>query len=306
MRNLVIGCDGTWNDTDGELTNVASLLNACSARNQVTHYEGGGGQGHLEALPGGIYGKGLDRQILGGYRFLRKRFADADHEPADNRVFIFGFSRGASVARRLASLLSYSGVPVKAWDVELAWQLYQNQDADSVAALKGEGPLKEIPIEMVGVWDTVKTTTDADFDDHKLPECVVAGYHAMAIDEQRKLFPVLKWNREGRVTQTWFFGVHSDVGRGYGQTALSDIALQWMVDRGYGHGLRFKVSAINQLKSDPLDRIHDSYDGIWKGLGKRSRANSPSARIHDSVRARLEGRDDYQPGNLPPDPNYES
>lgn len=42
VRNLIIGCDGTWNDTDETaLTNVAKLLNACTAKNQVTHYEEG-------------------------------------------------------------------------------------------------------------------------------------------------------------------------------------------------------------------------------------------------------------------------
>jgi hypothetical protein len=34
-------------------------------------------------------------------------------------------------------------------------------------------------VEVVGVWDTVKTTTDKDFNDNKLPDCVVKGYHAI-------------------------------------------------------------------------------------------------------------------------------
>ena len=58
----------------------------------------------------------------------------------------------------------------------------------------------------------VKTTTDEDCNDNKLSDCVVKGYHAMAIDEKRKFFPVLKWNTEALVTQIWFPGVHSDVG----------------------------------------------------------------------------------------------
>ena len=77
-RNLIIGCDGTWNDTDGIQTNVVKILEACSSRNQEMHYEEGVGTAHLEALPGGIYGENLDRQILGAYRFLRRRLQDSD------------------------------------------------------------------------------------------------------------------------------------------------------------------------------------------------------------------------------------
>ena len=89
QRNLVIGLDGTWNDTDSEeeITNVVRLLRALFRRGHVQHYEEGVGTAHWEALPGGVYGEGLDRQILGGYRFLRKRFADADYAHEDNKVF---------------------------------------------------------------------------------------------------------------------------------------------------------------------------------------------------------------------------
>jgi uncharacterized protein (DUF2235 family) len=307
VRNLIVGCDGTWNDTDeSALTNVAKILSACTAKNQLTHYEEGVGTAHWEALPGGIYGKGLDRQILGAYRFLRKRFADKDWQREENKVFIFGFSRGSYAARRLAGLISHCGVPKKAGDVELAWQLYLKRDDLSAEDLKARGVFFNIPVEMLGVWDTVKTTTDEDFNDHKLPDCVVAGYHAMAIDEKRKFFPVLKWNNEARVKQTWFSGVHSDVGGGYDECGLSDIALQWMIDRGYGHGLRCKASAIKKLKKDSCGELHDSYDGIWKAFGTRKRSIAKSAAIHDSVQERMQKMVGYRPSNLPAEPNYET
>jgi uncharacterized protein (DUF2235 family) len=306
-RNLIIGCDGTWNDTDEPaLTNVVKILNACAAKNQVVHYEEGVGTAHWEALPGGIYGKGLDRQILGAYRFLRKRFADRDRARADNKVFIFGFSRGSYAARRLAGLITHSGIPVKAGDVELAWQLYLKRDVDSANHMKQKGACFDIPIEMLGVWDTVKTTTDEDFDDHKLPAQVVAGYHAMAIDEKRKFFPVLKWNNEARVNQTWFAGVHSDVGGGYKETGLSDIALHWMIDHAYGHGISFKASAVKKLKKNPRGKLHDSYDGIWKAFGTKKRSIAKSAKVHPSVKTRIQNVAVYKPDNLPANPNYEA
>ena len=88
VRNLVIGCDGTWNDTEEEAkTNVFKLLDNCLSRNHETHYEEGVGTAHWEVLPGGIYGKGIDRQILGGYRFLRRMYADPNWTIDENKVF---------------------------------------------------------------------------------------------------------------------------------------------------------------------------------------------------------------------------
>ena len=307
IRNLIIGCDGTWNDTDdAALTNVPKLLNACTSKNQRVHYEEGVGTAYLEALAGGIYGKGLDRQILGAYRFLRKRFADKDWEKDANKVFIFGFSRGAYAARRLAGLIAQCGVPAKSRDIDLAWQLYCKRDKKSIIELKKQGRLFDISIEMLGVWDTVKTTTDEDYNDNKLPDCVVKGYHAMAIDEKRKLFPVLDWAVDGRVTQRWFPGVHCDVGGGYKECGLSDIALKWMIDHAYGHGMKFKASAVKKLKKDPCAMIHESYEGIWKKLGSKVRLIKKSAKVQICTRERVQQKVDYNPSNLPTEPNYVS
>lgn len=306
-RHLIIGCDGTWNDTkEPAATNVAKILSACAARNQVVHYEEGVGTAYWEALPGGIYGKGLDRQILGAYRFLRKRFADKNWHREQNRIFIFGFSRGSYAARRLAGLISHSGIPKYAKDIDLAWQLYLNRDELSVRALKNEGRLFDAAIEMVGVWDTVKTTTDTDFNDSQLPVCVIAGYHAMAIDEQRRFFPVLEWDDDPRVRQVWFSGVHSDIGGGYKETGLSDVSLQWMIDRAYHHGMNFTATAVKKLKQDPCGELHDSFDGIWKAFGKHQRPIASKALVHPAVWQRMQNLASYRPANLPVEPQFDS
>ncbi len=301
-RNLVVLYDGTWNDTTSN-TNVKKIYNVCSAKDQEFHYEEGVGTAHWEALPGGVYGANIDRQIVGGYRFLRRRFQDKEWPQDQNAIFLFGFSRGSYAARRLAGFIDFCGLPVKAKNVDVAWNLYLNQDTIGVNDFIDKGHLFKVPIESVCVWDTVKTTTDKDFSDHKLPACVVAGYHAMAIDEQRKLFPVLKWNNNSRVRQVWFAGVHSDVGGGYPKRGLSDIALKWMADSAYKHGLRVKASEMKKVKSDPKGDMHDSYQGIWKVLGKKTRSISKTALVHMSVKTRLTVPG-YSPGNLPADPNY--
>lgn len=302
-RNLVIGCDGTWNDNDtGYPTNVVKILNACLNRNLEKYYMEGVGTAHWEALPGGIYGANIERQILGAYNFLWKMFRNRDWRKDQNRIFIFGFSRGAYAARRLAGLISFAGIPVKSADRELGWHLYSNQDLDSVTQLKNEGRFFSYPIEVLGVWDTVKTTNDQNFNDRKLPGAVHAGYHAMAIDEKRTLFPVLKWNSNKRVRQLWFAGVHSDVGGGYEETGLSDTALKWMIDVTYGHGLPFKSNSVRNLRNYANGKLHNSYKGIWIPFGERTRAIPKTALVHNSVNTRM--KQGYAPTNLPPNTNF--
>ncbi len=107
-------------------------------------------------------------------------------------------------------------------------------------------------VHFLGVWDTVAafrvqwTWLDVAVDRipmfrhrfHRfnLSEVVVHGRHAVAIDEPRKSFHPELWPEPrcpGTGTRTmgqvWFAGSHSDVGGGYAERQLSDIALQWMV-----------------------------------------------------------------------------
>src|SRR6185436_11611855 len=82
------------------------------------------------------------------------------------------------------------------------------------------------------------------FHDHALPRQVRSAYHALALDEQRRAFRPVLWDRQigaddQTLEQVWFAGVHADVGGGYRDTALSDISLLWMVDRARRHGLEF-------------------------------------------------------------------
>lgn len=90
------------------------------------------------------------------------------------------------------------------------------------------------------------------FYDTSLNENVQHARHALAIDENRKDFDKVPWTTGSRETpriatttrknghtqliQTWFAGVHSDVGGSYpeNEARLSDIALAWMIDQVTG------------------------------------------------------------------------
>ena len=309
-RNIVVGLDGTWNEperrADGTVTgtNVVKLLSALSKRGQLQHYESGAGTRAWELLPGGIYGYGLDKRILGAYRFLRRCYND-DTPRDNNKLFIVGFSRGAYAARRLAGLLAHSGIPVRASDVERGWQMYQNRDTASAAAMKAEGRYFDVEIEMVGIWDTVKATNDPDYDDNELSANVKAGYHAMAVDECRRFFPILRWHDDLRVREMWFSGSHSDVGGGCVEMDLSDVALMWMLHCGARHGLRFKKSYIDRhVRPKVPGHVHDCFTGIWKPYGKSDRPITTGCEVHASVQEQVTASPDYSPPNLPPNPKY--
>ena len=114
----------------------------------------------------------------------------------------------------------------------------------------------EINITCVGVFDTVGsygvpagfglsglphlfTYWTRGFHSRKFGSQVRVGLHAMAIDEMRKPFSPTFWMRKPDellddkqvVEQMWFPGVHSNVGGGYDNSGLSDLALAWMISR---------------------------------------------------------------------------
>ncbi len=312
-RNLVIGFDGTWNEpqqtSEGEPapTNVVKFMRAMKkpAGRMRRYYDKGVGTRAWESLPGGIVGYGLDKRVLGGYRFLHNCFRDAGFSHDQNKIFVIGFSRGAYTARRLAGLVNHCGLPKNSSDLELGLEIYREKNTEMVKSLKKSGRFFDIGIEMVGVWDTVKATNDPDYNDDLLPGCVNAGYHAIAIDEKRKSFPILRWKNDARALQNWFAGVHSDVGGGYANPGLSDIALKWMIYRANSHGLDFKKSYLdNDVDPRPDSLLHTSHKGIWKALGTDTRTILARDFVHRSVAERLDAKDDYHPANLPAKPRY--
>jgi uncharacterized protein (DUF2235 family) len=310
IRNLVVLFDGTWNtpqqiDDEREApTNVSKLSNALASLNgqQRQHYEEGVGTGFEESLPGGILGSGIRERLLKGYSFLQEMYSDGEFGREDNKVFIFGFSRGAYTARLLCHLINWSGIPGQPADCEAGLAAFL--DGKKAAKLKKSGRFFDIPVEMVGVWDTVKSAPIKDHKDAVLPKAVLSGYHAMALDEKRRFFPVLRWKKnDPRVRELWFAGVHCDVGGGYARTGLSDTALRWMIDQARTHGLKFKVSEIDKIKPDPLAAQHDSFKG-WELLGKKRRQVMDPDLIHESVKQKIAAGYSPDVTRWPEDPHY--
>lgn len=273
-KAIVVCCDGTWNKADQtDPTNVQKLFRAMPAldgRQVVRYVDGvGTGAGAFDKLVGGIFGFGLSARVLAAYRHVVENYEDGD------RIFLIGFSRGAYTARSTAGMIRNVGVLKPGFrddrHYRTAMSIYRNRTSDSSkpdgrkATVFREQHSFSPRIEFLGVWDTVGRlgiplgglrilhfiSRRWLFHDTTLSSAVAAAYQALAIDERRRPFQPCLWTLSETaqrgdvdqiVEQVWFSGVHSNVGGGYRDTGLSDIALNWMASKAYDHGLRFTSS----------------------------------------------------------------
>ena len=295
---LVVCIDGTWNEASTH-TNVWKLKQDldCSGDTQATYIEGIGTVTGDELL-GGMFAADFDRPLGLAYRWLTKKILNAP-KGEDIAIYLFGFSRGGYLAHTLSWLLHEVGVPRKfAACVPLA-TAYAKKDASEVVRLAQDGVIASPPIKMLGLWDAVTSPHDVYrgyHDGEKAPN-VAHVFHAMATDERRKLFGVMQYKPGPGIMQTWFSGVHMDVGGGYpdGECELSDVTLDWMKHCARRHGLSF-VDELGrrprQFDFSSLAKIHNEetpLDPI------RPRTFLEGEFIDRSVRDRIKTQEGYFP-----------
>ena len=118
----------------------------------------------------------------------------------------------------------------------------------------------------------------------------------MALDERRKNFDVLKFETNQSVEQRWFAGAHGDVGGGYKECGLSDIAALWMAEKARESRLAFKKKEMEKFNPQPnMPTIHDEYlKGAWDLLGKKYRKYA-GEEIDESVYDRINANIGYTP-----------
>src|SRR5258708_25053804 len=114
-RNIVLLSDGTGNSA-GKLfkTNVWRVYDALDLSNasQIAFYDDGVGTSSIKPLAvlGGAFGWGLKRNVLALYTFLCRNYRPAaGGRPAD-RIYGFGFSRGAFTMRVLIKFVLSQGL----------------------------------------------------------------------------------------------------------------------------------------------------------------------------------------------------
>ena len=287
MPRLSVCCDGTWQDVAQD-TNVSRLHAAIvpGPGDAVPYYLPGVGvsPGLLDRLRGGLTGAGLDKAITDGYRWVVQHFRPGD------RIAVFGFSRGAYTARSLAGMIGRVGLVDGAGlspgeldaAVGRAYERYRALRTTPVDPTWDDGLRfvyraggEDIPVDFIGVWDTVgalgipayvgvpdvgHSRERYEFLDVVLNPHIRHGRHAVSIDEMRGPFRPTLWRDfpEGQdVVQVWFPGDHSDVGGGYAQTGLSDVALDWMMREATAAiELQFDRSRIEGFAPDPAGPLH--------------------------------------------------
>jgi hypothetical protein len=255
QRNHIICLDGTWN-LPNVPTNVFKLyrdLEEDSPKQIKRYYPGVGARDLTNArsafvkrsMAKAIFGGASGRGPYGAPGILRRAYFDfvKAYQPGD-RVFIFGFSRGAATVRALANhICKTHGLP---GSVKISYVKGRIQQ-DAVARLEVTEPHKHgtPEVEFLGLWDTVLALGSALPDlelatfDLSIPAGVRRVCHLVAIHERRDIFDAKLVDQDERVEEVWFPGWHSNVGGGSEDSRLSDNALRYMVSRAAKAGARF-------------------------------------------------------------------
>ena len=329
MKRIVLCCDGTWNTADqvnekGVLcsTNVIKMAvrakkHADDGTQQIVYYDQGVGTGNvMDRMIGGAFGDGLEGNIHDAYRFLI-----ANYEPGD-QIYIFGFSRGAFTARSIGGMVRKCGIlrRERVREYPKTTQLYRQRikptDPAAVEHRRANAIEPETSVHCIGVWDTVGAlgvpvmgAKEHEFHDTSLSSTIKFAFHALAIDEHRRAFAPTLWDNAApaagqTVEQVWFAGAHSDVGGGYGETGLSDIAFEWMMDRAEKAGLELDPMVRRELGTTPAfdAELHNSKKGLFMirpGLD-REIGKYKTEYLHRDVIRRWQKDPKYRPDSLEP------
>lgn len=329
MANIVICADGTWNrpEEDVEKDFPTNVLKLSRSINPVTNsvkqhvfYDWGLGSYHNSASAGAT-GSGIHKNILDGYRYIVQNYAPND------KIFLFGFSRGAYTVRALSGLIYNCGI-LKRSDaprIAEAWNIYKSplkkNRPNGVASIRfrKEHSHPSRDVHFVGVWDTVGALgipfslmglleSHDEFYDTKMGSNISFARHALAIDEQREDFEPTIWDSKPGIDlkQVWFSGVHADVGGSYPpdkKTGIraSDTPLKWMLGEAQDAGLIIEPHLLASTTDGSLGELHKSRKHVYRFKSPLHRPlliKDKPTKIHPSVKARYEADPKYRPQQL--------
>ena len=293
-RNIIICADGTGNTFHTNLSNVVRLVKALrldDSSRQIVFYDQGVGtrEGDIRdardfaledgkrsalqvlsppptvpALPAWLarklglgFGFGLAENVAELYGKLAGSYSEGD------RIYLFGFSRGAFTVRVLAGLLHRCGLlrqadPARFWE---AFELYERhyehiESRRELEQLKADvsafraAYARDCVVHFLGLWDTVKSygfIVPTSLPHLRHNPIVRTVRHALALDERRSYYQATSWGgvddpeyndqHHGDsldVKEVWFAGSHSDVGGGYegDQSGLARLLLHLDDPRG--------------------------------------------------------------------------
>lgn len=318
-RSHVFIIDGTLSRlTNGEETNVGLLYKLLREVPEITAGYDPGVQGQgLMKWASVLTGNGINCSIRQGYQALA-----AGYRPGD-KIFLFGFSRGAYAVRSIAGMIAKVGLlkpkHISRKNVSKAFRLYENYGGGKRATLfHRRFSHASVKIEMIGVWDTVKSLglpfpllsyiapMATEFHDHMLSPIIKNAFQALAADENRRAFAPIPWECRpewrGHLEQAWFAGAHSDVaGHVYAlpeARALANISLHWMLDHAAMCGLPLPHGWQARFPTDPLAPMQGPYAGSSKFFLFRCPRHFGAQKtdyLHNSLIERMEEMPAYRP-----------
>ena len=253
-------------------------------------------------------GTTFDQHVIAGYKFIMRYYNQGD------KIYIFGFSRGAFTARFLARMIATVGLLSRGNEemVAFAYKSYQDYELGGGrwgTALQAENYMSsfkttfcraKVRVHFLGLFDTVNSVGlfDWPFSRTKyLPsvlETAAHVRHAVAIDERRAKFKAALLQQDKKnanhatedIKEVYFPGQHGDVGGGWlaegkldvseedDPLQLSDISLEWM------------ISEIENLPiKKPEHRISwNKHKDIFLNNFRRRSDKAVTARQHDVLK----------------------
>ena len=321
-RNLVLLFDGTGNILGNHAdTNVVRLLRALRKDSadaparpaQLVYYDPGVGTtnelparslaarvgANVRRLAGLALGSGAFQNVAEAYEFLINHYQDGD------RIFLFGFSRGAFTARALGGMINMYGL-MQATGMPLTRTLVSNYFAaagganragrtreDFAADILANFSLGRRPlIHFTGVWDSVETIGSGFMGGVTITNSPSLGHkrfvhvrHALALHEIRAKYAPRRYLDPAftpeeapyrSFDERWFRGAHSDVGGSYSRDGLSRITLKWMAREAVAAGLLLPEPHFEDGNSQTImhDQTYESPYWAWTGLNSRERKPS--------------------------------
>ena len=251
-------------------------------------------------------GTTFDQHVIAGYRFAMRYYSDGD------KIFMFGFSRGAFTARFLARMIATVGLLSKGNEemVPFAYRTYQEyvmgcgsrfnttQEAQEyMKSFKTTFCRAGARIHFLGLFDTVNSVGyfENPFSRRKYMPNVLGTAthvrHAVAIDERRCKFKPALFQQDQKlansinedIKEVYFPGGHGDIGGGWLPEGVkakleADDALQ-LSDLS----LKWMISELDALPAEnPANQIAwNEHRDIFLNNFNRKASTAVQARLHD-------------------------
>ncbi|KAH8799196.1 hypothetical protein DL96DRAFT_874263 [Flagelloscypha sp. PMI_526] len=295
--------------TDAYPTNISRFARSLKRRSlnnkrQVVFYQTGLGSeaafdqpSDIGSAPLNSLGITFASKIRDAYAFISQNYDSGDE------IFLFGFSRGAYIVRKVSELINRIGL-LSMQNIGQFFDIWMQVVNNQTFTLPSD--TRYTTIKAIGVFDTVGSVNfqkinALDIKDTTFPSEVSVGLHALSFHESRADYlPVLWTVPEGGLKanqvlkQVWFSGDHADVGGGWARHELADISLAWMVGElnALVPNLSFDidlVDSLDQVSPDPWGTSQPhrldppGFEGDNGIKNRRSAGLSTTSDLHSSL-----------------------